>query len=83
MGKLIELGEYYERAKPSKLEIEFNSGDADEDKLLCVEALKAWARMRMDMDLKHPMLYGMIWSYMSPESVNEVKNQKGGRSFQC
>ena len=76
MGKLIELGKCYERSKPSKLEIEFNSGDTDDDKLLYVKALKAWVRMRTDMDLKRPMLYGMIWPHMSPESIDEVKNQK-------
>jgi hypothetical protein len=32
--------------------------------------------MKTDMDLKRPMLYRRIWSHMSPESVDEVKNQK-------
>ena len=52
------------------------SRDAGDDKLLYVEALKAWARTRTDIDLKRPMLYGKIWSHMSPESIDEVKNQK-------
>ena len=41
VGKLIELGKYYKRVKPSTLEIEFNSGDTDDNKLIYVEALKA------------------------------------------
>ena len=37
VGKLIELGKYYERAKPDKKDAEFNTGDTDDDKLLYVE----------------------------------------------
>ena len=72
--KLIELGKCYERVKSDKKDAEVNSGDADNDNLLYIEALKAWAKTRADMELKRPMLYGTIWSHISPESVDEVKN---------
>ena len=81
VGKLIELGKYYEKKRPNKLDVEFNTGDADDDKLMYVEALKAWARTTADMELKRPMMYGTIWSHMSPESVDEVKNQEEYATF--
>ena len=37
--------------------------------------------MKADMELKRPMLYGTIWSHMSPEMVDEVKNQKEHKGF--
>ena len=54
VGKLIELGKYYEAVQPTRAD--FNTGDADDDKLLCHEALKGWARVKSDMELKRPML---------------------------
>jgi hypothetical protein len=37
--------------------------------------------MKADMTLKRPMLYGTIWSHMSPESIDEAKNQKAYKVF--
>ena len=42
------------------LRADFKTGDADDDKLLYHEALKGWARVKTDMELKRPMLCGMI-----------------------
>ena len=72
VGKLIELGNYYEAVQPTRAD--FITGDAVDDKLLYHEALKAWARVKLDIELKSPMLYGTIWSYLSPESIEEIKN---------
>jgi hypothetical protein len=73
VGKLIELGKYYEKVQSKRTD--FTTGDADDDNLLYHEALKGWVRVKLDMELKHPMLYGMIWLYLSLESIDEIKNQ--------
>jgi hypothetical protein len=33
------------------------------------------------VELKRPMLYGMIWSYLSPESIDKIKNQVAFKDF--
>ena len=52
MGTLIELGKYYEKAKPDKRDAEFNTGNTDNNKLLYVEALKGWAKIKTDMEME-------------------------------
>ena len=48
--------------------------DPDEVMIIYLEALTNWARVSNDMQLKCPMMYGVIWSYLSAESIDEVKN---------
>ena len=38
-------------------------------------------RVKSDVELKHPMLYGTIWLYLSPESIDEIKNQVAFKGF--
>ena len=74
VGKLIELGKYYEAVQPTREDCK--TGDADGGKLLYHEALKGWARVKSDTELKRPVLYSMIWSYLSPESIDKIKNHQ-------
>ena len=67
--------------KPNRTETRFASGDLDDDKLLCMEALKAWAKKIEGAEVKKPMIYGLIWSHLSPESMDEVKQHKGYKVF--
>ena len=60
MGRLIELEKYHELVKPNKTETRFTSGDPDDNKLLYMEALKAWAKKIEDAEVKKPMIYGLI-----------------------
>ena len=73
LGKMIELGVYYVHVQPVKSDfVQFT--DPDKAKIIYLEALKSWARVNTDMQLKLPMMYGVIWSYLSVESIDEVKN---------
>ena len=64
VGKLINLGKYYEAVQRSRAD--FKTGDADDDKLLYLEALKGWAESTAVMKDKQKILYRLIWGYLSP-----------------
>jgi hypothetical protein len=69
---LIEKGTYYVLDKHKRSEFTL-SEDEDDDKLLYLEALKEWAESTSEMKNKRKMLYGLIWRYLSPVSMDEVK----------
>jgi hypothetical protein len=52
------------------------TNDTEENKLLFHEAGKAHLKLQTEMVMNQPKLYGMIWQYLSPESMDEVKNHK-------
>ena len=72
LGMLIEKGTYYVLDQPKRSEFTL-SEDEDNANLLYLEALKGWAKSTSDMKNKRKMLYGLIWGYLSPESMDEVK----------
>jgi hypothetical protein len=74
LGKLIKMGQYYKDMMPVKGDYVLTQ-DPDDDKILFVDALKGWSKAQQDMKLKLPMLNALIWAYLSPESMDEVKNE--------
>ena len=72
LGMLIEKGTYNVLDQPKRSEFTL-SEDEDDDKLLYLEALKGWAKSTSDMKNKRKMLCVLIWGYLSPESMDEVK----------
>ena len=72
--KLIELCKYYQEKMPVRDDYKLTN-DAEDDKILGVVNLKGWSKAQQDMKQKRPMLYRLIWAYLSPKSMNEVRNE--------
>jgi hypothetical protein len=80
LGKLIELEKYYEAKMPTRESLGLTA-DTDENKLLFHEAIKAHLKLNNDMVMNQPKLYGLIWQYLSAESMDEVKHHKDYKQF--
>jgi hypothetical protein len=56
-------------------------GIVADDETLYQEAVKGWTKIKLDLSMKEPMLYSMIWQYLSPESVDEIKHDEDYKTF--
>ena len=72
LGMLIEKGTYYVLDQPKRFEFALIE-DEDNSKLLYLEALQGWAKSTVEMKAKCKKVHGLIWGYLSPESMDEVK----------
>ncbi len=80
LGKLITLEELYSPTVHTRMLLGLTD-DTKENKLLYHEAVKAHLKMQTEMVLNQPKLYGLIWQYLSPESMDEVKHHKSYKTF--
>ncbi len=80
LGKLIELEKYYDVPIPKRADYNYLP-DADDNKMLYVEAIKSYTRLQNTMREAQPKLYGFIWQYLSAESMDEVKNEGNYTKF--
>ncbi len=55
--------------------------DTGENKLLFHKAVKVHLKLQTEMVINPLKLYGLIWQYLSPESVDEVKHHKEYKKF--
>ncbi len=80
LGKLIELEKYYSPTIPTRAALGITA-DTEENKLIFHEAVKAHLKLQADMVMNQPKLYGLIWQYLSAESMDEVKHHKDYTTF--
>jgi hypothetical protein len=38
-------------------------------------------KINLELSMKEPMLYAMIWQYLSPESMDEIKHDEDYKKF--
>mmetsp|Transcript_9006 Transcript_9006/g.13053 ORF Transcript_9006/g.13053 Transcript_9006/m.13053 type:complete len:222 (-) Transcript_9006:3199-3864(-) len=74
LGTLFETGKLYIPMMPTKADYTFLP-DPDDRKLLYTEAVKSYMKQVNDAKMNSPKLFGYIWQYLSPESIDEVKHQ--------
>lgn len=74
LGTLFETGKLYIPTMPTKADYTFLP-DPDDRKLLYTEAVKSYMKQVNDANMNSPKLFGYIWQYLSPESIDEVKHQ--------
>jgi hypothetical protein len=79
-GKLIDTEKRFEPRVPTRADFMLTGVVAD-DETLYQEAVKGWTKIRLDLSMKEPMLYAMIWQYLSPESVDEIKHDENYKQF--
>jgi hypothetical protein len=79
-GKLIDLEKRFEPPVPTRADF-FLTGVAVDDETLYQEAVKGWTKIKLDLSMKEPMLYAMIWQYLSPKSVDEIKHDEDYKTF--
>jgi hypothetical protein len=79
-GKLIDTEKRFEPRVPTRADFML-TGVAADDETLYQEAVKGWTKIRLDLSMKEPMLYAMIWQYLSPESVDEIKHDENYKQF--
>ena len=72
LGKLIEMGQYYEEKMPVMGDYILTQ-DTEDDKIVFIDALNGWSKAQQDMKLKRPMLYGTIWTHMSPRTKRSMQ----------
>ncbi len=79
LGRLIELGEYYEPDPPDPDDYDFTArGDPfGLNRFFFSEQFKSYLKQREDMRKDRSKLYALIMQYLSPESVDELKRQPG------
>jgi len=74
LGTLFETGKLYEPKMPT--EAEFASlPTAKVQNLMYTEAVKGYMKQVNEITMNSPKMYGYIWQYLSPESIDEVKHQ--------
>ena len=74
LGKLVDKGSYYVARMP-KADDFVDMGPKEVASLLFMDALKGWSKEQQDMKIKRPMMFGLIWAHLSPESTDEIKNE--------
>jgi hypothetical protein len=79
-GKLIDLERRFEPPVPTRADF-LLIGIVADDETLYQEAVKGWTKIKLDLSMKEPMLYSMIWQYLSPESVDEIKHDEDYKTF--
>jgi hypothetical protein len=50
--------------------------DPADDETLFQEAVKGRTKVNIELRMKEPMLYAMIWQYLSPESMDEINTTR-------
>jgi hypothetical protein len=50
--------------------------DPADDETLFQEAVKGWTKVNIELRMKEPMLYAMIWQYLSPESMDKINTTR-------
>ena len=80
LGKLVELGSYYVARMPEADDFK-DMGPQVVTNLLYLDAVKCWSKEHHDMKSKRPMMYGLIWSKLSPESMDEVKQEESYQTY--
>jgi hypothetical protein len=79
-GKLINMEKLFEPRVPARADF-LLTGVAADDETLYKEAVKGWTKIKLDLSMKEPVLYTMIWQYLSPESVEEIKHDENYKMF--
>ena len=49
--------------------------DPKDNELMYIEAIKSYTKKLNEGKMVAPKIYGYIWQFLSPESIDEVKNQ--------
>lgn len=80
VGKLIDLEKRYEPDVPTRATYQLTA-DAADNETLFHEAVKGYTKINLEMSMKEPMLYAMIWQYLSPESMDEIKHDEDYKKF--
>jgi hypothetical protein len=75
VGKLIDLEKKYVPPVPTRADFQLMDDPAD-DETLFQEAVKGRTKVNIELRMKEPMLYAMIWQYLSPESMDEIKHDE-------
>ena len=74
LGTLFETGKLYEPKMPTEAEYA-SLPTAKVQNLMYTEAIKGYMKQVNDITMNSPKLFGYIWQYLSPESIDEVKHQ--------
>jgi hypothetical protein len=87
LGRLIELGEYYEPDPPDPDDYDFTArgGPFGLNRFFFSEQFKSYLKQREDMRKDRTKLYALIMQYLSPESLDELKHQPDYETvkYQC
>jgi hypothetical protein len=77
LGRLIELGQYYEPEPPDLDDYDFTArGDPFRlNRFFFSEQFKSYLKQREDMRKDRTKLYALIMQYLSPESIDDLKRQ--------
>ncbi len=80
VGKLIDLEKRYQLEVPTRAAYQLTP-DATDNETLFQEVVEGWTKINLEMSMKEPMLYAMIWQYLSPESMDEIKHDEDYKKF--
>ena len=73
MGKLINLGKYYEPKEPNSVDYDFVNDPMGVNKSNYLEDMKEYCKELMRMRNDRPKLYALIYQYLSEESQEGIK----------